>query len=168
MISQLPIADGGYGFNPAKFGILASIAGLIALFMNIVIVPIIIRRFGAVASFRIASIIYLPTVIVYPLLTKLAPFNDQTGMFILFISLLLLLSMWRILAMNTLFTGIFILINNSVRPENRGKLNGFGQSLVSTTRAIGIVVTNTHKIMVLIIEFRSHFGKQFIFMVSHK
>ena len=128
---------GGYGFSPARIGAIGSIAGFIVVVVNLVLVPRLLKKIGPVYSFRLAAIVYLPTVMFMPLLSLLAPYNENTAMLVLFFALFVVNILWRVMALNTMFTSVFVLINNSVMPENRGRLNGFGQSLVAVTRCIG-------------------------------
>jgi len=129
---------GGYGFSPARIGAIGSIAGFIVVIVNLVLVPRLLKKIGPVYAFRLAAIVYLPTVMFMPLLSLLAPYYEtSTPVLIVFFALFILNILWRVMALNTMFTSVFVLINNAVMPENRGKLNGFGQSLVAVTRCIG-------------------------------
>lgn len=142
LLAILDVADGGFGFTPYQIGTIASIAGIIVIFVNLLITHRIVRRFGAVNSFRIGSIMTLPSALFYPILTHLVQFDGIIAKVVLWICFVFV-AFFRVTCLNITFTSMGVLINNSVKPENLGVMNGLGQSGVALTRTIGPTISAT-------------------------
>eukprot|EP00761_Pharyngomonas_kirbyi_P006981 gb/GECH01006990.1/.p1 GENE.gb/GECH01006990.1/~~gb/GECH01006990.1/.p1 ORF type:complete len:175 (+),score=22.50 gb/GECH01006990.1/:1-525(+) len=98
----------------------------------------ILNYFGCRKSLRTASILLAPFYPVFPEVSRLAGLDSTWGNVSLWIVLVLVYS-WRTVMTLVCFTAVNIIVNNSILPENRGRLNGIAQSSVALARALGPV-----------------------------
>lgn len=136
--AQTPVSEGGLGFTTNKIGVVNSWAGVCQLSFNLVLYPIMAKRFGVVKSFWIgcigSSIIYP----LYPLINMVRqPIPGENAQYVIFYGTLGLLVLFRICVTQAGFSSVMTMISNSVFPETMGSANGLGQSMVAFTRMLG-------------------------------
>lgn len=123
-------SDGGLGFHQRDIGFNGSITGILMTVFQLLLCHRIMTRLGLLDSFKVSSVLLVFTVPIYPMLSKLA--NGSSMLWICLIAL----NFVRSACIQTSFAACNVMLNNSVVPQNRGKLNGIAQSMVSLARAL--------------------------------
>ncbi|KAL0487797.1 peptide/nitrate transporter [Acrasis kona] len=129
--SLLPLSQKGLGFDPSKIGILGLVSGFVIGFLQIALMARILKKFGAMWAFRIASLIVVPFFPFYPEISYLG------GSSVLLWAVLIVVFFIRFSCTECMYTCMNLMMNNSVTSVSRGKLNGLAMSLISLMRAIG-------------------------------
>ncbi|KAL0482931.1 hypothetical protein AKO1_010370 [Acrasis kona] len=129
--SLLPLSQKGLGFDPSKIGILGLVSGFVIGFLQIALMARILKKFGAMWAFRIASLIVVPFFPFYPEISYLG------GNSVLLWAVLIVVFFIRFSCTECMYTCMNLMMNNSVTSVSRGKLNGLAMSLISLMRAIG-------------------------------
>jgi MFS family permease len=122
--------NGGLGFKQRQIGITGSITGVLLCLFQLFVCHKIMTRLGLLKAFRWCSLLLVLLLPLYPFLNN---FVNSPAM--LWISLVVL-NFVRFAAVQTNFAACNVMMNNSVLPQNRGKLNGVAQSAVSLARAL--------------------------------
>ncbi|ORY45215.1 major facilitator superfamily MFS-1 [Rhizoclosmatium globosum] len=127
--------DGGLGYDSAQVGVVLSIIGALALYMQLYLYPQLTRRYTPITLFRLGAILYMIPYLTYPILSgTINPSLENKT--IVWLLLLLNLSIRQFCNVLT-YTSVFILINNSATAENLGLINGIAQTSASFVRSIG-------------------------------
>ncbi|XP_024398714.1 protein ZINC INDUCED FACILITATOR-LIKE 1 isoform X2 [Physcomitrium patens] len=124
-----PLADGGLGLSTTVVGQILAISGFTMLVFQILFFAPLVNWMGAVLVSRSGAGFTTLSMAAFPLMTML----KGTSLFIV----LNLLSIVKNILGILIFTGSFILVNNSVRQDQRGAANGLAMSLVSLFKAVG-------------------------------
>ncbi|KAI8617269.1 major facilitator superfamily domain-containing protein [Chytriomyces sp. MP71] len=130
-----PPEDGGLGYQPPDVGICLSIIGFAALYIQMVLYPLLSRRYTPVTLFHTGAALFPFPFILYPVISGiLQPWlaNPLLTRFLLLLNLTL-----RQLCSTLCFTSIFILINNSAAPGALGLVNGVAQTCAALVRSVG-------------------------------
>lgn len=119
---------GGLSFTTQKVGEVLAISGFFLLLSQLLVYPTIERALGALNAARVAGVLTIPLLAVYPYMNKLygAP-------------LLIALncaSFFKTFFNMTIVTATFILQNNAVAQHRRGAANGIAMTLQSLFRAV--------------------------------
>ncbi|EFJ26462.1 hypothetical protein SELMODRAFT_441865 [Selaginella moellendorffii] len=122
-------STGGLSFTSSDAGRVLTVAAFIMLICQLSFFPVVTRRLGPAMVTRIASGLTLPLLVIYPFMYEL------TGVWLWFV--ILTVSTLKYIFMEATTTGLAILVNVSVRQEERGTANGFSLSLLSLFKAIG-------------------------------
>ncbi|KAI9335685.1 major facilitator superfamily domain-containing protein [Obelidium mucronatum] len=127
--------DGGLGYNSAEVGIVLSIIGALALYMQLITYPQLTRKYAPISLFRTGAVLYLVPYLSYPILSGYLnkTIENKTTIWILLICNLALRQFCNVIT----YTSIFILINNSASPGNLGLINGIAQTSAAFVRSIG-------------------------------
>ncbi|KAI8334877.1 major facilitator superfamily domain-containing protein [Blakeslea trispora] len=134
-------SSGGLGFSPNEIGIALSFAGVVTLVGQLLVLPVLTRKFGLVRLFQIVLFLlvflYLSQGVIR-LLYSVPDFHGQQGTkFWVWIGLLFSLAL-KTIGHTICFTGCTILVNNAApRADALGAVNGFSQCCASAMRAIG-------------------------------
>ncbi|KAJ3131443.1 hypothetical protein HK100_006347 [Physocladia obscura] len=117
-----PTRDGGLGYDSAQVGVVLSIIGTLALYLQLVVYPYLSWHYSPLTLFRTGAILYIIPYATYPVLSGIInpAFENKT----IFCNVLT-------------YTSIFILINNTATGENLGLVNGVAQTSASFVRSIG-------------------------------
>ena len=126
-----PTASGGLGWSPAQVGAVLSCDGAFVAAANFVVFPWLATRWRMTSLFRVccagSGIVFAVT----PLLGRLSGRPD------VLMPLLLLHMFVKTLCNSTLFTVVFLIINNSCMRSQRGRVNGLGMTFSSGFKAVG-------------------------------
>jgi hypothetical protein len=130
---MLSVEHKGLNFGTQELGILGAISGVTMFLYQLLLCPVVLDKLGILNSARVACVIMALTYPFYPEMTYIV--NTKWLLW----TVLIVTSTLRIASMQTVMTGCNIMINNSVTPENMGKLNGIALSINSLGRAFGPV-----------------------------
>ncbi|KAI8327945.1 major facilitator superfamily domain-containing protein [Choanephora cucurbitarum] len=133
--------SGGLGFSPNEIGLALSFAGVVTLVGQLVILPILTRKFGLLRLFQIVLFLlvflYLSQGAIRVLYLVPDPSGRQDTKFWVWVGLLFSLAL-KTIGHTICFTGCTILVNNAApRADALGAVNGFSQCCASAMRAIG-------------------------------
>ncbi|XP_031495127.1 protein ZINC INDUCED FACILITATOR 1-like isoform X3 [Nymphaea colorata] len=120
---------GGLNFSTKDVGVVLSFSGFGLLIFQLFLFPIIERILGPIMVVRVASIITIPLLASYPLMSMLSGF--------LLSSTVNCASLLKNILSATIVTGFFIQQNNSVPQHQRGAANGIAMTGMSFFKAIG-------------------------------
>ena len=128
---NLPFSfTGGFALPTKDIGFILSIQGLIQMFVTLFVFPIVNRRLGSVATFRLVAICYPALYIVVPYLTLLPVWLRMPGIYMVLV--------WKVSAQALTFPSLAIMLANAA-PSRKvlGTLNGVAASSASLCRAFG-------------------------------
>lgn len=120
---------GGLGFSTSDVGEVLSITGFGLLIFQLLIFPPLANKAGAILITRIAAILTIPLLAVYPFIGTLSDV-------LLWLAINCASLLKNILAV-TICTGTFLLLNNSVPQDQRGAANGLSMTGMSLFKTIG-------------------------------
>lgn len=120
---------GGLGFSTSDVGEILSITGFGLLIFNLLIFPPLANKAGAIFIIRIAALLSIPLLVIYPFIGMLSDV-------LLWLAINAASFLKNILAV-TICTGTFILLNNSVPQDQRGAANGLSMTGTSFFKALG-------------------------------
>jgi MFS family permease len=124
-----PTTDGGLDYTTTDVGQVLAISGFTMLLFQLFLFAPVVNFMGAVLLSRIASVVTVLLMVAYPGVTFL---HGATLWWVIN-----LLSILKNVFGTMVFTSSFLLVNNSVRTDQRGAANGIAMSLVSLFKAIG-------------------------------
>ncbi|KAF1804084.1 major facilitator superfamily domain-containing protein [Mucor lusitanicus] len=133
--------NGGLGFSPNEIGIALSFAGVITLVGQLLVLPVLTKKYGLLRLFQmvlfICIFLYLSQGIIRTLY-YVPDFHGETNTkFWVWVGLLVSLTV-KTIGHTICFTGCTILVNNACpRVDALGAVNGFSQCCASAMRAIG-------------------------------
>lgn len=121
---------GGFALPTKTIGFILSIQGFIQMFVTIFVFPVVNRRLGSLATFRLV-------VISYPLLYLMVPYLTLVPESLRMVSVYCLL-IWKVSAQALALPSLMIMLANSA-PSRKvlGTINGFAASSASGCRAFG-------------------------------
>lgn len=132
-----PVADGGLAFKTDLIGICNAWAGSVQLLFNLLLYPIIARRFGFVKSFWMGAIASAAIYSIYPTIALIPlPQKGDIFSYVRFWFVLGTVALIKQCSAQLGFSAVMTMISNSVFPETMGSANGLGQSLVAFTRML--------------------------------
>lgn len=120
---------GGLGFSTSDVGVVLSITGFGLLIFQLLIFPPLANKAGAILISRIAAVLTIPLLAIYPFIGMLSDV-------LLWLALICASLLKNILAV-TICTGSFILLNNSVPQDQRGAANGLSMTGMSFFKTLG-------------------------------
>lgn len=127
--AESPKAYGGLGFTTTNVGTVLSITGVGVLIFQLLIFPSIANFTGAILITRIAAVLSIPVLACYPFISMLSG-----GFLWLVINCASLLK--NVLTV-TVYTGTFLLLNNSASQDQRGAANGLAMTGMSLFKTFG-------------------------------
>jgi MFS family permease len=127
--AESPKAYGGLGFNTANVGTVLSITGVGVLIFNLLIFPSIANFTGAILITRIAAVLTVPVLVSYPYISALSG--------VLLWLVINCASLLKNVLSVTVYTGTFLLLNNSASQDQRGAANGLALSGMSLFKTFG-------------------------------
>lgn len=128
------IAGGGLGYRSEDIGALNSMMGIVLILAQVTIFSPLQRRFGTLALFQWAFILYIPPFIALPIVKV---FIDNQHPAMAWLTLVGLFSL-RTLITIVAFTSFNILLPESCESKAiLGKINGVSQALASLMRGVG-------------------------------
>ncbi|KAL0482335.1 peptide/nitrate transporter [Acrasis kona] len=136
---MLSYENRGLNFGTQELGIMGTILGVAMFLYQLLLCHVVLSKFGILNSLRVSCVIMA---VIYPffpeinLLTKLSSIIPMWAV-------LVLANIVRIVIMQTVMTGCNIMLNNSVSPQNMGKLNGVALSINAIGRAFGPIAATT-------------------------
>ena len=126
-------ANGGLEFSTNDIGTALAFMGGISIGYNVLIYPILARKYGLMMLYRTSLLVAVPMCLVFPCINILgAAYGAQAIWPVLLFNLFL-----RGVVGLHMFTTVMVYINNSVPRERMGYANGIGQSFAAAVRAFG-------------------------------
>ncbi|XP_053375599.1 uncharacterized protein LOC123534983 isoform X2 [Mercenaria mercenaria] len=127
----------GLGFAPNEIGIVLAATAFPLLFIQLFLFPNLVRRFGIKKTMLICTILMMVFTECMPCLHLLI--NQPVTLWVLLMTNNILMT----LMMYCVFSCTYLLVNNSVKPELAGQVNGLAMTLVAITRSISPIVGGT-------------------------
>lgn len=125
---------GGFGLSSKKIGLMLSFQGVYSMLAQLLLFPLVVRRFGTLRTFRFVVISWPMLYFVTPYLVLLPVRLQMTGVYVCLF--------WRITSQVLAFPSNAILLTNS-SPSMLvlGVINGIAASTASLSRAFGPTVS---------------------------
>lgn len=125
---------GGFGLPSSTIGHILSLQGVYQMFAQMVLFPKIVKRFGALATFRFTALTYPVLYILVPYLAILPGPLRNTGLFLVLI--------WKVTHQALAYPSNMLLLTNAA-PSLMvlGVINGVAASAASLSRALGPTVS---------------------------
>ncbi|KXJ92229.1 major facilitator superfamily domain-containing protein [Microdochium bolleyi] len=121
---------GGFGLDTQANGIILSLQGIYSLLINIILVPAIIKRLGALRLFRFLTVAYFSLYLVTPYLVLLPEKYRMVGVAVILV--------WKCTFANMAYPSNAILTADSAPSHLAlGTINGVAASTASLCRAFG-------------------------------
>ncbi|KAH7030883.1 major facilitator superfamily domain-containing protein [Microdochium trichocladiopsis] len=121
---------GGFGLDTQANGIILSLQGIYSLLINVVLVPAVIKRLGALRLFRLLTVAYFSLYLVTPYLVLLPERHRMIGVAIILV--------WKCTFANMAYPSNAILTADSAPSHLAlGTINGVAASTASLCRAFG-------------------------------
>lgn len=125
--------NGGLHLGPDEIGHIFAVLGPFQLLIQVVLYPIIAKAKGDVWILRVFSTAMIPIYFILPLANSLFGHADPIWAKAYVSGLLGV----RYLCLFVIFSSLQKIMNSSVRPELRGKLNGVAQTVASVVQIFG-------------------------------
>jgi hypothetical protein len=128
---ELPFKfTGGFGLSSQTIGLMLSVQGVYSMFAQVFLFPFVVKKFGALMTFRAVIIVWPILYVIVPYLIFLPTYFQTAGIMFCLI--------WRITAQVLAFPSAAILLTNSA-PSLMvlGLINGVAASTASLSRAFG-------------------------------
>jgi MFS family permease len=123
---------GGFSLDSSALGLIAFSAGPLLILFQALLFERIVKRLGLMRVQRINLALFAVLLATTPLQSLALPLPETARWFVLLLHFNLI-TICRVAC----FICVFIVVANSALPEDRGKVNGLGQALVSLVRAVG-------------------------------
>lgn len=123
--------NGGLEFNPQEIGNSLAISFLLIVVVQQRVYGMLVNKYGCSKVFSIGIYVMLPTILIFPEQTLIA-YDER----LLKISLVVSVLIWNLFGYIN-FTTINVMVNDSVTPNKRAKLNSLSQCVGSLFRALG-------------------------------
>ena len=133
---KLSVENGGLGWNEPQIGKLLLVGGVASILFCLGPLGWTQRKLGTIRTYRFGMLVVAPIFGGWWIVAPLEPIIGTTGVWLLsslFVAI-------RAAGLSLSFTAAFIMVNNSVAPENLGKANAFGQITSSCCRALAPIV----------------------------
>ena len=127
-----PTASGGLGWVASQIGGILATSGFFLALSNFLLFPYLAKRIALTRIFKLAS----PPLILIYLLPPLLPAALGDGSPLLVLALMAQQATMQTMQ-SMLFTAVFMIINNSCRKAQRGRVNGLAMSTSSAFKAAG-------------------------------
>ena len=137
MIELIPLwcwaerESGGLEYSVAYIGIVMMLSAVINATIMQFLYKKIAAHFGYKKTYLIGTAFGVPILFLMPFLNHLIIWNEMVGL----VTLIVVYNLYQF-ADYLFSTTLFIFINNSTNPNNRGKLNGFSMTIGSIARII--------------------------------
>jgi MFS family permease len=127
---------GGFALSTKTIGIILSIQGFLQMIAQVFIFPAVVKRVGALRTFRIA-------ISGYPILYFLVPYLSLVPRLFRYPAILFVL-VWKVTAQTLSYPSTSLMLTNAApSPKVLGTLNGFSQSSACLARTIGPIIAGT-------------------------
>ncbi|KAI0421174.1 major facilitator superfamily domain-containing protein [Xylaria grammica] len=135
VVTSLPLKFvGGFNLDSKTVGIILSIQGVYQLLINMFLVPKVLKRFGALRSFRFIAIAYFMLYLVTPYLVLLPPAYRMVGLAVVLA--------WKCTFQTIVYPSNAILTaDNAPSRLALGTINGVAASTASLCRAFGPTIS---------------------------
>lgn len=120
----------GLGFSTDEIGTALGVVSIPLMFIQIKLYPLIVSRFGIKKAYIINVFFVFVPVQLLPMLHLLV--NNKVWLWVCLVTLGIPMKV----AVNSLFAGSSLLINNSVTPDMAGKVNGIGMTASAIARSL--------------------------------
>ena len=124
-----PLGSGGLGLDTTALGWLLTAGGFMLLTFQLIVLPMLTRCFSSTSLFKGGCAL---AAIGYPAFPFIARLGTRTRMPALLVAIALLKS-----CQAAGFTAVFMLINHSVPPSQRGRAQGLSMGIAAGFRAVG-------------------------------
>jgi MFS family permease len=132
LFMKLSRDDGGLGFEESDIGALLAVGG-IPIILSLAFVPWAERLIGAPGIFRVGVIGLTPIGTLFWMTGLAWPLLPVWGGWAMLGTVVFL----KNVCLSFAFSGVFVMMSNSVPSERLGEVNGAGQTLASISRAAG-------------------------------
>jgi len=127
----LDFSQGGPSFSTTQIGIALGLNGISNIIIVLFIYPALAARLGAVKTFWVGGVVFIPLIILLPFTGLLGEYP-----YVLWPTLMVMF-FWRSMAAQMQFSSVMALISNSVDYEHLGAANGVGMyPLIKLHRSI--------------------------------
>eukprot|EP00299_Pterocystis_sp_00344_P010263 c4545_g1_i2.p1 GENE.c4545_g1_i2~~c4545_g1_i2.p1 ORF type:complete len:314 (+),score=63.59 c4545_g1_i2:435-1376(+) len=123
------VKSGGLGWKPSQLGICLSCAAVFVVVFTLFVYPIVLHRFGKITCLMFSSVCIA-------VLSSVIPFTSLLPSHVIWGAVLCLLGVTKVCS-SMCFTGVFLIVNQSVEKSLRGRLNGLSTTVGSIAAAIG-------------------------------
>ncbi|KAG2188678.1 hypothetical protein INT44_003817 [Umbelopsis vinacea] len=129
-------AIGGLGWTSPDLAISLAIMGVVQLFAQFILYPMVNARISTMALYRMSLVLYIPLYMSCPVISHYGDLWGEEGASLVWYLMLLNLTV-RFTLSTFSYTAIMLMVNNSAPVDQLGTVNGVGQTSVSFVRAIG-------------------------------
>ncbi|KAI8372533.1 major facilitator superfamily domain-containing protein [Choanephora cucurbitarum] len=138
--------SGGLGFSPNEIGISLGFAGVVTIIGHVVLLPILVRKFGLLRLTQIALFLLIFVYLFQGVIRVMYLIPDPSGQkdtkCWVWVGLLIFLA-FKTLCNNICYTGCVVLANNAApRSDTLGVVNGFSQCCSAAMSAIGPTISS--------------------------
>jgi hypothetical protein len=126
---------GGFALSTKTIGTILSIQGFLQMIAQVFVFPNIVKRLGALKTFRLA-------IFGYPILYFLVPYLSLVPRLLRYPAILFVL-LWKVTAQTLSYPSTSLMLADAAPPKVLGTLNGFAQSSACLARTIGPVLAGT-------------------------
>lgn len=132
---QLPFKfTGGFGMETKAIGVILAVQGVYSMAANASICPIVVKRLGALRTFRLVAVSYFLLYLATPYLVLLPEHLRMPGIYIMVI--------WKCTFSTMAYPSNAILLTNSAPNLTvLGTINGVAASTASLSRAFGPTIS---------------------------
>eukprot|EP01135_Chromosphaera_perkinsii_P006546 Nk52_evm18s539 gene=Nk52_evmTU18s539 len=136
LFAKSEIEKGGLNYSIQHIGIVVSIDGMANIIGVLLFIPQVMKRFGTLTCFRIATGVLVPTIALYPAMNTVArltgsSLNAPTW------AVVVCLQFIKGLCASIMFTAGMVFLSNSVPSEYKGKANGISTSISAFLKVLG-------------------------------
>lgn len=125
---------GGFGLSASEVGLILSVQGVLAMFIQFSVVPYLIGRFGAFSVYRVVMLLF-------PLSYVIVPYLDFVPTDFKYASIYIPLIIQVLFAALTYLCNTILLTNSAPSFLELGTINGFAGSIASLARAFGPILS---------------------------
>ena len=121
---------GGLGLSAPEVGFILAVQGVCAMFIQFVVFPLLVGRFGAFSVYRVVTLLYpIPYIIV--------PYLDFIPTDYVYASLYIPMTIWVFFSAMSYPCNLILLTNSTPSFLQLGTVNGFASAIASLARAFG-------------------------------
>eukprot|EP00127_Corallochytrium_limacisporum_P002665 Clim_evm101s134 gene=Clim_evmTU101s134 len=133
LFAKTELAHNGLGFNSDQIGLALSAMGAFVSFYAFFVFPRQSKLYSNLLAARWGMLASIALFWLYPSMHDIAEYDKTWLTWVYMLAIMCMRGVFNL----TAFTGIIILSNNAVAPEDLGYANGIGQTFASGARAAG-------------------------------
>ncbi len=126
-------ASGGFGYSSATIGVSTMICGVVAIFTQVSLYPLLVEWWGVLRVYRLGTTMFAAGCFLMPMVSL----TSKLGSSLLTWALVVLASAAVNISSSWVLICVFVLINNSCYSHQRATVNGIGQTFASLGRISG-------------------------------